>query len=822
VGTCVESVNKEVAMRQRTWLDGWRRDLKYALRSLARDRAFTVVALLTLTVGIGATTAIFTVVNSVLLRPLPYAHPEQLFSVQEAGAGFGKPTSYPDFEDWRSQNRVFSEMSCYHGADFTVTGASGAAHVDGLVVSANLFRMLGVSPALGPGFAPGDDSKGTRVAAISDKLWREQFHADPAIAGHAIRIDGVEFTVAGIMAPGFHFPPASEVDLWTTTAVDFGPPRTQRGYSWLSTIARLRPGASAAQAQAEMNVIARRLAAQYPENNKHRNYARTVPELERIVGNSQRSLILLFGVAAGVLLIACVNLANISLARNLARAREIAIRAALGAGRAALIAQLLTEGVVVSLAGGLLGVVAAHWGTQALLAAIPAAVPRAKEIAVDGEVLLFAVILSVVTGILSGIVPAWQVSMPNVDEALKQSRQSASETGARRRLRDLLVAAETALAVVLLTGAGLLIASYLRLMHVDPGFDPRNLLTFDFTLPFPEYNSARTLRFYDDVMARLRSSPQVKSAVASWPVPFTFAPSSAVDIEGRAYPKGEQPSGGVHLVSPGYFHAMGMQLRGGRDFTEHDILSSPQVVIVDEAFAREFFPNQNPVGKRIRPSLAMSEPIPWREIVAVVNNTKGEGLAEPFRPQYYIPYAQLPGPQPQVVVRTEADPAQFARTIRRVVAEIDSGIPVYGFKNMNQLIAESTARSRLNTLLFGLFGAFAVVLAAVGIYGVASYSVNRARHEFGIRMALGAQARDVLKLTLWRTLRWVAGGFAVGLLLTVWLTKLIESLLFGVKPTDPIAIGAACVVLLAVAVVASYIPARRATKVDPLVALRWD
>ncbi len=798
------------------------RDVRYAARALRRDRGFTAVALVTLTVGIGATTAIFTVVNGVLLRPLPYPHPEQLFSVQEAGPGFGNPTSYPDFEDWRSQNQVFAGMACYHGGDFTLSGANAVIHLDGLVVSASLFRVLGVSPAIGSGFGPSDDRPGARVAAISDRLWREQFHADPAIAGRAIRLDGQEFTVVGVMAPDFRFPPTYDGDLWTTTAVDSGPPRTQRGYSWLSTIARLKPGVSETQARGEMDVIARRLSAQYPASNKRRTYLRTVPEIDRIVGSSRRSLLLLFGVAAGVLLIACVNLANISLARNLARAREIAIRAALGAGRGMLIAQLLTEGVMVSLAGGLLGIAAAHWGTRALLSAIPEAVPRSREISVDGPVLLFALALSVLTGLVFSIVPAWQISMPNVDEALKQSRQTTSETGARRRLRDLLVAAETALAVLLLAGAGLLIASYLRLMRVDPGFDPRNVLSFDFSLPYPEYDAARTLRFYDDVIGKLRAAPEVKSAVAAWPVPLTFAPSSGVDIEGRTYPKGEQPSGAVHLVSPGYFRAMGMRLIAGRDFTVHDTLTAPQVIAVDEAFAREFFPGQDAIGKRIRPSLAARQPIPWREIVAVVNNTKGEGLAEAFRPQYYIPYAQLPGPQPAIAVKSGAPPAAIEGIIRRAVAEVDRAIPVYDFKNMNQRIAESTARSRLNTLLFGLFGALGMVLAAIGIYGVASYSVNRTRHELGIRMALGAQAADVLTLTLWRTLRWVVAGLVAGLTATMWLTRLIGNLLFGVKPTDPLTIGAACIVLLVVALAASYIPARRATRIDPLAALRWE
>ena len=797
------------------------RDVKYAARSLWRDRSFTAVALLTLSLGIGATAAIFTVVDGVLLRPLPYPHAGRLFSVQEQGPGFGNPTSYPEVEDWRAQNRVFSDMASYHGGAFTVTGANGATHVDGLVSSANLFHALGVSPALGSGFGPDDDRKGSRVAVISDRLWREQFHSDPQIAGRSVKIDGERFTVAGVMPAGFRFPPDYyDGDLWTTSAVDQGPPRVQRGYSFLSVVARLKPGLNGEQAQAEMNVIARRLAARYPDTNKHRTSIVTVPELERYVGESRRALIILFGVAAGVLLIACVNLANLSLARNLARSREIAIRAALGAGRKLLVAQLLTESVLVSLAGGCLGVALAQWSTGALLTAIPDAVPRARDIAVDWRVLLFAVALSVTTGILFGMIPAWQISMPGVDDALKQNRQSVTEGGARRRLRDLLVAAECALAVMLLAGAGLLIASYLRLMRVDAGFDPHNLLAFSFNMHQP-YTPEEQLRFFDEFQSRLKALPQVKSAVAAWPVPFSFAPSSGVEIEGKAYAPGEIPSERVHVVSPDYFHALGMQIRKGRDFTQHDTMTSAPVIAIDEAFARKYFPNENPIGKRIRPSLAMTDPAPWREIVAVVSNTRVEP-AEAFHPQYYIPHAQLPGPLPAIIVKTAGDPAALEETIRRVAASIDKEAPVFGFENMNRVMADATARQRLNTLLFGVFGGLGLLLAAVGIYGVASYSVNRSRQELGIRMALGAHARDVLKLTLLRTLRWVAGGLAVGFGLTLWLTQLLESLLYGVQPNDPLTLAAACGLLIMVALLAGYLPARRATRIDPVIALRWD
>jgi putative ABC transport system permease protein len=530
----------------------------------------------------------------------------------------------------------------------------------------------------------------------------------------------------------------------------------------------------------------------------------------------------LLGVAAGVLLIACVNLANISVARNLARQREIAIRAALGAKRSSVVAQLLTESVLVSVVGGCLGVALAAWGTQALLAMIPDAIPRASEVGLDGRVLAFAGLLSIATGILFGLAPSWQMSVPNLEAALREGRQTVSDGIARRRLRDALVVIETALAAVLLTSAGLLIASYVRLMRVDPGFDARDVLTFDLSLPVPPYTPDGQLQFYDGLLAQLKGLPQVKSAVSSWPVPFTIDPTAGFEIEGRSFPPGYTPVALVHVVSPGYFHALGMQLRSGRDFTDRDVTASTPVVIVDEAFVREFFAADNAIRKKIKPSISMSYPPQWREVVGVVNSTKALGPADTFQPQYFIPYSQLSGPQPSIMAKIEGDPSAVIPAIRRIVASLDKHVPVYDVKSMNEIISSVTARERLNTILFALFGALAVLLAAVGIYGVTNYSVNRATHELGIRMALGAQARDVLLVAVMATMRYVALGLAIGLILTFGLTRLIASLLYGVGPTDPALMACACAVLLAVALVATYIPAHRATKIDPVTALRCD
>ena len=803
-------------------LERFGQDLRYAARALRRDRTFTLVAVLTLVFGIGATTAIFSVIYGVLLRPLPYPDPDRLFSVQEKGPGFGNPTSYPDFEDWRTQNHVFAAMASYHGADFTLTGEQGARHVLGAVVSANLLSVLQVAPRLGRGFRPLEDLPETRVVLLSHRLWQEQFHADPSLVGRSIPIGRDSFTVIGVMPPGFQFPPTFQGDLWTTSAIDQGPPRVQRSYNWLSVIARLKPGFTPAQAQADMDVIARRLAQQYPQFNAQRTSVRVVLEQERIVGSSRHALYLLLGVAAGVLLIACVNLANMSLARNLARQREIAIRAALGAKRRRVMAHLLTESVLVSAMGGVFGVALAWESTRALLLLVPQAIPRSEEVGVNGAVLTFAALLSVSVGILFGSVPAWQISGPKLETALRESRKTASEGKKHRRFRDALVAAETALALLLLTAAGLLMTSYLRLLRVDPGFNPRHLLMFDVSLPVPPYTADRQLRFYEEVLSQLHGVPPVKAAVVGWPVPLTFSPSAGVELEGRSFPPGHIPVARVHLVSPSYFRTLGMRLQAGRDFTDRDTLQSSPVAIVDEAFARQFFPNEEALHKRIKPGLSATDIPPWREIVGVVNSTKTLGLAEAFQPQYYIPYAQLPGPQPPIIVKIESDPSAVISTIHRVVTAVDRNVPVYDVKSLDEILSSATARERLTTILLGLFGSLAVLLAAVGIYGVANYSVNRATQELGIRIALGAQARDVLLLTIMGTFRSVVFGLLFGLILTFSLTRLMGSLLYGIRPTDPVLMGTACVVLIVVALIASYLPARRATKIDPMVALRYE
>ncbi|MGA9057883.1 MAG: ABC transporter permease [Terriglobia bacterium] len=805
------------------WWDGLGADLRYGARQLRRNPGFTAVAVLTLALGIGANTAMFSVVNGVLLRPLPYPEPDRLFSVQERGQGFGSPTSYPEVADWRAQNHTFSDMASYHATEFTLTGNGGPMHLRGVVVSSELLSVLEVRPLFGRGFAPQDDETGAHVVLLSHAFWREKFHSDPDIVGRGITLDGQNFAVVGVMPAGFRFPPTFPGEVWTTSAVDTGAPKQERGYSWLSVIARLKSGVAATKAQSDMDVIARRLAQQYPQSNAQRTSVRLVPELDRIVGGSRLPLLILLGVVAGVLLIGCVNLANLSLARNLARQKEIAVRAALGAGRRRLVGQMLTESILLSLLGGLCGVVLAAWGTQALLSIVPDAVPRTAEVGVDLHVLVFAVLLSMVTGLIFGLVPALRVSQTDLVASLKGAGRTASEGVRHQRLRGALVTAETALALVLLAGASLLIASYLRLSRVDPGFDVHHLLTFAFDLPSPPYTTDQQVNFYKELLSRLQGAPGVKSAAAAWPLPLAGGDAtSGFEIAGRSFPPGNSPAARVHVVSPGYFHTFGMSLKQGRDFTARDDMATLPVVIVDEAFAHTFFPNEEAVGKRIQPSLTMTDQPPWREIVGVVNNTKEAGLAEDFQPQYYIPYAQLPGPQPAVLVRTQAAPLTAAPMARSLMASMDKNIPLYEVASMDELASASMSRERFNALLFGLFGGLALVLVAVGIYGVVAYSVSQATREIGIRLAMGAQRSDVLKHTIYEGLRHVVLGMAIGLGAAFLLARLISGMLYGVRPTDPLTIVLVSLTLISTALLACYIPARRATKVDPLVALRYE
>ena len=821
-------IGSTTGVRDQVYASGWEsvleslwQDFRYGMRMLRKNPGFSCVAILTLALGIGANTAIFSVINGVLLHPLPYQHPEQLYSVQEKGGGWGSSTSYPNVADWRSQNHVFTGIASYHGDYFTLTGNGDPAHLWGEVVSSDLLNVLEEHPLRGRDFEAKDDEMGVHSVLLSHALWRQQFHSDEGIVGRGITLDQQSFTVIGVMPPGFTFPANSAAQLWVGMGIDPESPRRHRGNRWLNAIARLKPGVTAEQAQADMDVIAQRLARQFPENNARSTSIRLMPQLERLVGPSRLPLMILLGVVAGVLLIGCVNLANLSLARNLERQKEIAVRAALGAGRRRLVTQLLSESMLLALLGGGAGISLAAWGTPSLLSVVPKVIPRASEVGLDGRVLAFAILLSAVTALLFGLLPAYQASKTDILVPLNDARQTTSSSRGQRRFRGLLVTLESALAVVLLAGAGLLVTSYLKLLRADPGFDPHGLLTFDFDLRGSE--NVQEIEFYNQLLSQLQQTSGVKAAAATWPLPFSGdEPQSGIQIEGRTFPPGQAPTAPIRIVTPGYFGAVGMRLLQGRDFTEHDTLSSTQVMIVDEAFVHTYFPNENPMGKHVQASLTVKGAPPWREIVGVVNSTKEAGLAEDFRPQYYIPYPQLPGPQPSVVVKTEGDPQALAPAVRSIMNSMDKNVALYDVESMDSLATASAARERFNALLVGLFASLALTLAAIGIYGVMSYTVGQATREIGIRMALGARAADVMKLTIGGGLKNVIAGLALGLVAALALTRVMESLLYKIGANDPFTLLAVCVFFIIVATMACYIPARRATKVDPLIVLRYE
>ena len=817
------------------WWDHLVQDLRYGLRTLAKNPGFTAVAVLTLALGIGANTAIFSVVNALLLRPLPFPAPDQLVRVVSVRLRENAPdnASYPDFADWRAQNHVFERMAAFHIDSFTLTGQGEAAHIPGAVVSAELFSLLGVRPALGRAFLPEEDKLGAAdgglVVILSHRLWQERFGADPGIVGRTIELDNRSFTVVGVMPAGFQFPiQAGPIDFWTTVAVEFiaptgfHPMAEQRGAHYLDVIARLKPHVSQAQAQAEMRTIVNALNKQYPENAPRG--VRIVPELDQLVGDVRPALLVLLAAVGCVLLIGCANVANLLLARATARQKEMAVRGALGAGRGRIIRQLLTESLLLASLGGTLGTALGLWGIHSVVCLVPQGIPRLADIHLDGSVLVFTILLSLLTGILFGLAPALQVSRPNVIESLKEGGRGLADSLPRSRMRSFLVVSDVAVAVVLLVGAGLLIQSFWRLRRVDLGFNPHRLLTFKIDLPYTRYSGVHQTRFFQQAVVRLNRLPGVRSASAVLPLPLDGDEiDTSFDIEGRPVASADQPRTNYSWTEPGYFRTLGIPLLRGRDFTEREDLKATPVVIINETLARSFFPHRDPIGLRIKPGISNGyKESPMREIVGVVGDVKLNGLTAQAGPQVYVPLAQSPLGSMIVVVRTEVDPLSVAPTVRREVAAMDKDLPIYGVRTLDQYFAQSVAQSRFDSLLVGVFAALALALAAVGLYGVVSYSATQRTHEIGVRMALGAQKGDVIELVVGQGFKLSLIGVGIGITGALMLTRFLSSLLYGVRPTDPLTFIAVSMILTSVALMASYIPARRATKVDPMVALRYQ
>ncbi len=818
-------------------MNGLFQDIRYGWRSLWKTPAFAAVAIATLALGIGANSAIFSVVDAVLLRPLPFRDPDRLVQILEPISGSEGPRdseSYLDVADFRTMNRVFTGIATYRSESFALTGAGDPLHARGMVVSSNLMDVLGISPQAGSSFSPEDDRPGPRAALLSDGLWRRRFGADRSIVGRSILIDGRAFRVAGVMPAGFQFPiDPRPVELWANAGIDAErpldapeekPQAEQRGWRSLRTVARLKPGVTLARARSDMASVARTLAARYPDENAHR-LADLLPLHKSLVRNLEPALLVLFGAVGCVLLIACANIANLLLARAASREKELAVRAAIGASRGRMVRQLLTESLLLALVGGAAGVLLAYWGIGVVVARGPRDLPRLSQVRLDGWVLAFTAALAAITGVVFGLVPALRATPARLAESLKDGGRGSSDGGSRNRFRSFLVVAEVTLALILLAGAGLLLQSFLRLEQVDPGFRPDHVLTLRFNLPDRSYpKPVQIADFVSGLVERSAALPGIRSAAAVGPLPLGGGNmGTTFEIEGKPIAKSDLPSTDLKVSTPGYFRTMGITLALGRDFSSGDRLDSPPVAIVNRTFARQFFPGSDPIGRRIKPGISAlpGEP-PFRRIVGVVADVKHQELSEADGPEAYVPESQVPFASMTVVARTTGPPLAAASSLAAAVHAGDPTIPVFDVRTIDEYMSQAVARPRFNTVLLGLFAALALVLTAVGLYGVLSYSVSQRTHEIGIRRALGASDSAVYRLFVGHGMRLAALGLILGIAGAIMATRLLSTLLFRMEPFDFPTFAAVTLGLAFVSLAASWLPARRAAGIEPTVALREE
>ncbi len=797
-------------------------DIRYGFRMLFKNPGFTLVAALTLAVGIGANTAIFSVVNAVVLRPLPLPDAGRLVwfdGVNPARGITESALSMPDYLDWRNEADAFQSMTAFvQGSAILSDETSEPERVPRGVVTASFFPTVGVNPAQGRAFVAEDELTGSEpVAVLSHGLWQRRFGANPNIVGSKFMLSGRSVTIVGVMPAGFDYP--ARAQLWSPLKP--GPEDQRRDNRYLQVLARLKPAATLSAAQTQIDTLSARFGQQYPETNGGQS-ARLTGLQEWTTRGVRTSLLLLFGAVGFVLLIACANVANLLLARGAARRKEIALRTALGAGRPRIIRQLLTESLLLACLGGAAGLILSLFLTDLLIALSPADVPRLNEVGLDARVLAFTVGVVSLVGLLFGLAPAWQASKTDLNEVLKDGGRSSTEGRGRNRLRALLVVSEMALSLLLLVGAGLLIKSFVLLREVNPGFDSANVLTMRISLPGARYTEPKLrANFFHELTERVKTLPGVEAAGATLSLPLggsNFSVGRSFIREGRPLISQESLDTGYFVATTGYFRTMRIPLKAGRDFTEQDGAETPPVVVVNESLARRVFPGEDPVGKRI--TVWRDEKFA-REIVGVVGDVKSTRLDAKTESQIYVPYAQDAGwGSLSLAVRTTVEPETLAAAVRGAVLSIDKHQPVHDIKTMGDVLSASVANNRLVVLLFGLFALFALLLATVGIYGVMSYSVAQRTHEIGIRMALGAQPGDVLRLILKQGLMLTLGGVGLGLAGAFALSRLLSSLLYGVSATDPMTFGGLALLLAAVALLACYVPTRRAMKVDPMVALR--
>jgi putative ABC transport system permease protein len=805
-------------------------DLKFALRMLRKNPGFTAVAMLTLALGIGANTAIFSVVNAVLLRPLPYADADQLLAISQtdrASGTTGVPVSFTKFTEISEQNKSLASVAAFYPYTPSLVSEHEPELVNAARVSVDFFRVLGIAPSRGRSFLAEEEALGGSDAAIvSDGFWHSHFAADPSLLGKTLTLDGKGVTVVGILPASFHFPlQFPEPDVWLPRVFESSfltAQQIQSGAGYLNVIARLQPGETLSRAQAELSAIDGRYREQFGGFVDATKYSLAATSLEEsLVGPLRASLMVLLAAVGFVLLIACANVANLLLARATSRDREIGIRKALGASRARLLRQLLSESLLLAIGGGALGILLAGTLMPALRRLSPGTVPRLAEARIDASVLLFSLLLCVLTGVLFGLMPALQAAGKELQETLKEGSRGSSQGGHRARFRALLVVAEIGMALVLMTCAGLLIESFARLMRVNPGLSAKNVMTFPLTLPPVRYAQAQQQEvFYRELLERVRAIPGVQAAGATSYLPLSpgaryifFCP------EGRAcLGVGKDPVIATRQVSPGYFDTVRTPLLRGRVFTEKDIAGGLPVVVVNQTTATRYWPGQDPIGKH----LANSRDKVQREIVGVVADVKFGGLNAANSEEMYLPMAQAPWPTMTLLVRSSANPEPLVTAVRAKIADSDPDLPVAGILSMDEVVSTSVAQPRIIMQFVGVFAGFALLLAAIGIYGVMAYSVTARKQEMGIRVALGARPADILRLVVGQGMRMTLIGVALGVVFSLGLTRLLASLLFGVQATDPLVFGAAALVLAAAAFVACYIPARRATRVDPIVVLRYE
>lgn len=827
----IEQVKQEVReIRIGNWFHSLVSDFRYGLRLLRKSPGFAAVAILTLALGIGANTAIFSVVYAVLLKPLPYRQPDQLFNIFQAQPAEGIPIdgwSYPNFEELRNQNHTFGEMAGTQHHQLTLTGRGEPTVVNTSVVTPDLFSVFGEKPILGRPFFSEDNKPGAPpVVILSENLWRGFFGADPGIIGTSVNLDERPFTIVGVMPSAFRFPQLTESEqLWIPLVQDplFGPWMPRRGGHWLRVTARLRPGVSRMQAQAELDAISARLAKESPAENN--GWTINMTSLQQtIVGDSRSPLLVLLAAVGLVLLIACANIANLLLSRATARAREIAVRAALGAGRARIVRQLVSEAAVLGLLGGVAGIALAYWGVQVLRFLLPQNLPQINTVRVDNLVLAFALLLSALASGAFGLAPALFAANTNLQDSLREGGARSGESRNRRRARSVLAAGEIALAVVLLVAAGLLLRSFSNLMSVNPGFDAQNIVKADISLPQFQYSKPQQwIAFSDELLPRIQSQPGLRDSAIAVPQPIADGCANlGFDIVGRPpLSAGTSRTADFVSVSPKYFHVMGIPLLAGRLFDRRDVSSSPRVTVISKELARLYFPNEDPLGKQLFFGFSY-DPGVAREIVGIVGDVRDEALGKNPGPMMYVPFDQDPLWGANLVVKSTLSVSTVSAAIRRQVQAVDKDLPVTDVAKLPEIIDASLAQPRFRTLLLGLFAVMALVLAATGIFGVISYSVSRRTNEIGVRVALGASRAMILRMILRETLILAFVGLAAGLPCALAASRLVGHLLFDVSPNDPATLASVAFTLCAVAILAGYLPARRAMRVDPIVALRYE